>query len=90
MPAIRPLLARAGFVVKGEALTYRGTTINLRQGTAVAILPLPGDKVVGILLGQSRRPASVGQARVAVADGLGRFLAGETDPRTSFGAVNLP
>lgn len=90
MPAIRPLLARAGFVVKGENLTYRGITISLSKGSAVAILPLEGDKVVGILLGQSRRPASVGQARVAVVDGLGRFLAGETDPRTTFGAATLP
>lgn len=83
MPAMRALCKQAGFSVKGDYLTYRGMTIDLRRSGALAILDLPGGRHCGIALGTSHLPPNTGQAQVAIFDDLGRFLRGETAPKTS-------
>lgn len=83
LPMMAELCQRVGFKVQGEALTYRGTTIDLRKGGAVAVVDLGGGKECMIGLGVTRLRPSVGRARVALVDEYGRFLRGETEPKRS-------
>lgn len=83
LPAMRPLCEKAGFSVRGNALTYRGTTIDLTKGGALAVVDLDGGKRCVIGLGKTRLAPVTGRARVALVDDLGRFLRGETEPKTS-------
>lgn len=83
VPAMGPLCDKAGFKINGDQLTYKGHTINLRKGMAMALLDLGQGRRCMISLGQGRRRPSTGDAHVAVTDDLGRFLYGETEPKTS-------
>jgi hypothetical protein len=81
MPEMRDLCRRAGFVVKGDQLTYDGTTIDLKAGAAMAIVDLGSGKTCGIGLGMTQRSPNPGNARQCLVDDLGRFLRGATDAR---------
>lgn len=82
-PAMRPLCERVGFHVKGSKLTYKGTTIDLSQGTATAVVDLPEGGRCMIALGRSDVRPDAGHSRLCLTDNLGRFLRGETEPKTS-------
>lgn len=83
LPALKPLCEKAGFKVTGNKLVYRGTEIDLEKGAALAVVPLgPGKKCL-IGLGKTRLRPNVGRARTAIVDNYGRFLRGQTDPKTS-------
>jgi hypothetical protein len=62
-------------------LTYRGTTIDLRQGSALALIDLGNGKKCAIGLGKTLMPPNLGRAQVGITDELGRFLRGETQPK---------
>ena len=83
MPAIRPLLAAAGFEVGGDILSYKGIHIDLTEGCALAVVDLGGGRTCGILMGKTKRRPKTGLASVAICDELGQFLAGSTEPRKS-------
>ncbi len=83
MPQLKPLCAKVGLVVKGGKASYRGTTVDLREGTASAIVDLDGGGHCLITMGASRWNPKLGKASVGLADVLGRFLDGRTDPKTS-------
>lgn len=77
-PRMKELCQKAGFEVKGNSLSYRGTTIDLNVCGAVAVVPLGDGKKCAIALGKPAMTPNTGRANVAVVDGLGRFLRGET------------
>lgn len=81
-PRFADLCKRAGFEVKGNRLTYKGTTIDLNQGAALAVFQLENGKRCAIGLGKTEHPIDFGHARLIVTDRLGRFLRGETLPKT--------
>jgi len=83
LPAMKPLCEKVGFTVSGDTLTYKGTQIDLTKGAALAVVDLGGGKSCVIGLGQTRVTPDFGQARTAVVDDLGRFLRGDTEPKTS-------
>lgn len=80
-PELRSLCVKAGFSVRGETLTYKGTTIDLRHGTATAVLDLEDGGHCQIALGTSRWHPEPGHSSTCVADDLGRFLNGFTKPK---------
>ena len=80
-PELRDLCAKAGFTVDGDKLTYKGTTIDLDEGGAVALIELGPNRYCAIGLGTSVVHPNSGGARVCVFDKYGRFLRGETAPR---------
>jgi len=69
--------------VSGNNLTYDGTTIDLNNGCALAVVDLGEGKNCVIGLGKTRVAPDLGRARLALTDNLGRFLRGKTDPKTS-------
>jgi hypothetical protein len=81
--AMAPLCEKVGFKVRGDKLTYDGTTIDLKQGSALAVVDLGGGKLCAIGLGKTALEPRFGRARLAVTDGYGRFLRGKTEPKTS-------
>lgn len=81
MPEMKALCAKVGFTVSGNSLTFRGTTIDLREGSAVAIVDLGAGKKCAIGLGKARRGPDFGDSKLCVADNYGRFLRGVTVPR---------
>jgi hypothetical protein len=83
LPTMKPLCEAAGFEVEGDSLTYRGTTIDLRRGCALAIVELGGNKRCLIGLGKTRLNPNPGRSQVCVTDDLGRFVRGHTEPKTS-------
>lgn len=78
---IAALCKKAGFVVSGNNLTYKGTTIDLSKGAAVAMVEFEPGKWCGLSLGKTRRTPKVGAATVAIGDEYGRFLRGQSYPR---------
>jgi hypothetical protein len=82
VPQMKELCAKAGFVVNGNSLTYKGTTIDLNEGAAMALLDVPGGRCI-IGLGKTKMMPNAGRAKLAVVDGLGRFLRGVTLPKTA-------
>lgn len=82
LKAMAPLCAKAGFTVKGSKLTYKGTTIDLGVGGAIAVVDLPEGKHCAIGLGTFKHTPDYGRARLVVFDQYGRFLRGETEPKT--------
>lgn len=86
-PVVAELCKKVGFAVQGSKLTYRGTTIDLNSGAALALVDLGDGKRCGLRLGKTRKEPSTGSARVAITDGYGRFLRGETEPRREEGLV---
>ncbi|HZH99159.1 MAG TPA: M1 family aminopeptidase, partial [Fimbriimonadaceae bacterium] len=81
--AMAPLCRKAGFTVKGDKLTYAGTTIDLNQGCALAVVDLGGGKRCAIGLGKTLLEPKLGRARTVVTDPYGRFLRGKTEPKTT-------
>ncbi len=81
MPAMRDLCRRAGFTVRGDQLTYDGTTIDLKAGAAMAIIELGNGETCAIGLGMTQRDPNPGNSQLCLVDNLGRFLRGKTDPR---------
>lgn len=77
----RMLCEMAGFQVRGDTLTYDGTTIDLRRGAALAVVDLPEGQAV-IALGATRLRPNTGRARLALVDELGRVLRAKTDPKS--------
>lgn len=82
-PAMRDLCEQVGFKVTRNKLTYKGTSIDLTNGCAGAIVDLPGGKRCMIALGHSDGPPTTGRSRVFLCDNLGRFLRGESEPKTA-------
>ncbi|MCH8979689.1 MAG: hypothetical protein IH945_10680, partial [Armatimonadetes bacterium] len=82
MPVMKKLCERVGFDVAGDSLTYKGTTIDLREGAAFAIVDLGGGKTCGIGLGRTQVAPNPGAARLCLTDNYGRFVRGKTEPRT--------
>jgi hypothetical protein len=83
LPIMKELCQMVGFTVRGDKLTYDGTTIDLDEGGAVAVVDLAEGGKCLIGLGATRREPSIGRARLALVDRLGRFLRGQTEPKTS-------
>jgi hypothetical protein len=83
MPVMKPLCDQVGFVVKGNTLTYKGTSIDLAHACALAVVDLPSGGRCVIGLGKFRVAPDLGHARLALADDLGRFLRGLTEPKTA-------
>lgn len=81
-PQMSDLCRKAGFEVRGDLLTWKGTTISLSKGRALAVIDLPDGKQCVIALGKSRIKPHTGQARTVLTDEFGRFLRGDTDPKT--------
>lgn len=77
-PAMAPLLAKVGMTLARDSLSWNGTTVDLRQAGAVAIVDLGGGKRCGIVLGTATPRPKVGRASLAFFDALGRFLTGVT------------
>jgi hypothetical protein len=86
-PTTSPLIAKlcgiVGFSVKGNELTFDGTTIDLSHGAAMAIADLPDGQQCLISLGKTRLRPNPGHARLALFDDLGRVLRARTDPKTT-------
>jgi hypothetical protein len=82
-PLMKLLCEAVGFEVAGNRLTYRGTTIDLNEGAAVALIDLPGGKRCAIGLGRTAHPMSFGRSRLFVADRLGRHLRSVTQPKVT-------
>jgi hypothetical protein len=87
-PKMKDLCVKAGFSVKGQNLTYRGTTIDLTKTGAVAIVDLGEGKRCGIALGKCDLSPKIGKASVGLVDDLGRMLRGAT--RFPLNASSLP
>jgi hypothetical protein len=83
LPVMADLVARAGFTVNGNSLTYDGTTIDLNEGAAMAVVDLPDGGHCGIALGKTEFAPNFGRSRLCLVDKYGRFLRGVTDPKTS-------
>ena len=79
--AMAPLCAKVGFRVSVNSLTYKGTTIDLQSGAALALVDLGGGKRCLIGLGKTRQSPNPGHSQTCIVDGYGRFLAGETEPK---------
>jgi hypothetical protein len=82
-PRLANMYSQAQIKVSGKNLTYKGTTINLDRGGFVALIDLPGGEYCAIGAGKILHPPDFGRARLVVFDELGRFLRGESEPKTS-------
>lgn len=82
-PVMKDLCAKAGFLVNGDTLTYKGTQIDLTKGAALAVVELGEGKRCVIGLGKTEHPVDFGRTRLIITDSLGRLLRGVTDPKTS-------
>jgi hypothetical protein len=83
LPVLDALCKKAGFKVVGDKLTYDGTTIDLRHGSAMALVDLGEGKKCAIGLGTTQIRPNLGYAQVGLTDELGRFLRGRTEPKKS-------
>lgn len=83
IPEMALLCGKAGFRVRGDQLTYNETTIDLKNGGAVAVVDLPDGKHCVIGLGTFKVEPKFGRARTALFDRFGRFLRGKTEPKTA-------
>ena len=81
VPQMKPLLDQVGFRVEGDQLTFDGTTIDLREGAAAALIDLGDGKRCAVVLGTVKARFKPGRTRIAVTDGFGRFLRGVAEPR---------
>lgn len=81
--ALRPLFQKAGFVVQGDTLEYKGTKIDLSKGGAVALVDLAGGGRCAIGVGTILHYPDFGRSRLMVFDELGRFLRGVSEPKTA-------
>ncbi len=78
MPQLKALCDKVGFAVAGDLLTYQGTTINLKNAAAVAIVELGEGKRCAIGLGQCKMEPNLGHGYIGIVDELGRMLRGKT------------
>lgn len=78
MPELKDLCAKVGFGVNGDLLTYQGTTLNLKEGGAIAIVELGGGKRCAIGLGKCEMHPNIGTGYVGLVDSLGRMLRGKS------------
>jgi len=83
IPQMALLCGKAGFIVRGDKLTYDNSTIDLNNGGALAVVDLPGGKHCIVGLGKVKLRPDTGRARTDVFDSYGRFLRGYTEPKTS-------
>ena len=83
VPQMKPLLAKAGVTVVGSKATYKGTSIDINKGAVVGVVESAPGKWTGFRVGVTRRDPNVGNAQVAMVDEYGRFLRGQTLPRTN-------
>jgi hypothetical protein len=81
-PRLAPLYKRVGVAVQGSTLTYKGTKVDLRHGGFTALVDLGGGKHCAIGAGSILHDPNFGRARLMVFDELGRFMRGETLPKT--------
>ncbi|MBI5705681.1 MAG: hypothetical protein HZC36_01695 [Armatimonadetes bacterium] len=84
-PRIKTLCEKVGFSVKGTTLTFKGTTVDLNDGGALAVVEIGGGKRCVLGLGTTKVRPNPGRARVAVFDGYGRFRRGITEPKLTGG-----
>lgn len=82
-PVVRRLASEAGFVLSSTSLTYKGTTVDLRKNSAVAVIDLGQGKHCVLALGTPKVLPDLGDAYIGLADDLGRFLRGNTLPKLS-------
>ena len=82
LPEMAEWCKRAGFTVDGDILTYKSKKIDLKHGGAEAVLDLGNGHFVGMGLGKMRISPDPGSSSTAVFDDLGRFVDGETQPKT--------
>lgn len=82
-PALRAIADRAGLKVSGDFVEYDGTKLDLSHGTATALVRLANGKYCLLAMGKSQISPNSGDARLCLADNLGRFLRGVTEPKTS-------
>jgi hypothetical protein len=83
IPEMALLCGKAGFVVRGNQLTYDKTTIDLNHGGAMSVVDLPNGKHCVVGLGTFKVRPDFGRARTMVFDEDGRFLRGWTEPKTT-------
>lgn len=82
-PGMKALCAKVGFQVQKNALTYKGTKVDLSEGGALAVVDLANGKRCVIGLGTSLISPKFGRARLTVFDAYGRMLRGVTEPKTT-------
>jgi len=82
-PEMKPLCDKVGFTVNGNKLTYRGTTVDLDHGGAIALVDLDNGNRCLIGLGKCDTRVDSGYARLCVFDETGRPLRLSTDPVTT-------
>ncbi|HJP83016.1 MAG TPA: M1 family aminopeptidase, partial [Fimbriimonadaceae bacterium] len=81
-PRLAPLYKKVGISVQENTLTYKGTRVDLRHGGFVALVESGGGKQCAIGAGTILHDPNFGRARLMVFDELGRFIRGETLPKT--------
>ncbi|MBX3110754.1 MAG: hypothetical protein KF857_01990 [Fimbriimonadaceae bacterium] len=87
MPALKPVLEKAGVAFFGDTFTFKGQRFDLKDYSVVGVVQT-GGKTTAFQVGGLRRDAVVGDAAVAVVDKLGRFIRGTTHPvRTGANAL---
>jgi len=79
----KKLISKAGFRVSGTKLNWKNTTIDLTNEGARALIPLGSNGYTMIELGNPAFLPLTGDAQIALYNHLGKFLAGETAPKTS-------
>lgn len=77
-PDVIKAFESCGIKVGGTHATWKGTTIDIETGCALARVPFANGYGV-IVLGNPSFSPDTGDAYEALTDGLGRFLRGETD-----------
>lgn len=90
MPQLKALCEKAGFIINGNQLTFDGTTIDLRQGAAVAVIDLGAGKQCAIGLGVCKMRPNIGNGYKGLVDDLGRALRGKVHfPESPSSALQL-
>lgn len=79
MPALKPILEKAGVAFSGDSFTFKGDKFSLAEHSVVGVVELNG-KRTAFQVGAMRRGADIGDAAVAVVDKLGRMVRGTTLP----------
>ncbi|MES1228400.1 MAG: hypothetical protein ABUL72_06985, partial [Armatimonadota bacterium] len=82
LPAMKPVLDAAGFTVEGNTLTYDGTSIDLTNGGAAAVVTMPDGSQAAVKLGKVAHLKRLGKASTVVLDRLGHVLRAKTLVRT--------
>lgn len=80
----------AGFEFAGNVVSYKGVSVDLDRGAAVAIVEYEPGKFLGLRAGKTKYAPNVGIANAALVDQMGRFLTGTTIPRTNGPLIRRP